>query len=98
MVSALKQHRVKTKKPDNPQQRDHEMHMPHERDESDESETGALPTERVERVDIKRAYEDLSEGQVNTDLRGVQGVDQVSNPPDGNTAADKARRQTPRAR
>lgn len=97
MVSALKQHRVKTEKPESPQQRNREMRMPHERDESDDSQAGALPTERIERVDIKQAYEDLEEGQVNTDLRGVQGVDQVTNPPD-DSLEGKARKQTPRAR
>jgi hypothetical protein len=97
MVSALKQHQVKTKRPDAKKPEEAERRLPHERDESDDSEAGARPTERMERVDIKRAYEDLEEGQVNTDLRGVQGVDQVVNPPD-DTAAGRARKQTPRAR
>lgn len=98
MVSALKQHDVKTEKPDSRRQRDREMRLPHERDESDDSQAGALPTERIEREDIAQGYKDLEQGQVNTDLRGVQGVDQVTNPPDGNTPEDKARRETPRAR
>lgn len=97
MVSALKQHNVKTEKPNNPRQRDREMKMPHERDESDASQAGARSTERVERVDISRAYKDLEEGQVNTDLRGVQGIDQVTNPPD-DSPAGRARKQTPRAK
>jgi hypothetical protein len=55
--------------------------MPHERDESEDSQASAP------RRDIKQAYEDLQNGQVDTDLRETGGIDEVVNnrpgtPPD----------------
>jgi len=70
MKTTLKDHQVKTKRPvkDGATPR-----MPHERDESDDSQ------ESVVRDDIKQAYKDLDEGQVDTDLRNIGGVDEVVN-------------------
>ncbi|WP_019139793.1 hypothetical protein [Noviherbaspirillum massiliense] len=48
--------------------------MPHERDESVDR-TGGDPVRR----DIKQAYDDLQNGQVDTDLRETHGVDAVVN-------------------
>lgn len=48
--------------------------LPHERDESEDSQSM-----NGKRDDMKRAYKDLQEGQVDTDLRGVHGVDEVVN-------------------
>lgn len=78
MKTTLKDHQVKTKRPvkDGATPR-----MPHERDESDDSQ------ESVVRDDIKQAFHDLQNGQVDTDLRNTGGVDEVVNdrpgtPPD----------------
>jgi hypothetical protein len=74
MKTTLKQHQVKTKRPvkDGATPR-----MPHERDESDDSQ------ESAPRRDIKQAYDDLMNGQVDTDLRETRGVDAVVNKPPG---------------
>ncbi|RJF99838.1 hypothetical protein D3871_00090 [Noviherbaspirillum saxi] len=48
--------------------------MPHERDESNDN----YEDDNV-RDDMKQAYEDLQEGQVDTDLRATGGVDEVVN-------------------
>lgn len=69
MKTALKQHQVKTSK----NRAGPTPRMPHERDESDEAE------ETTQRDDIKQAYKDLQEGQVDTDLRNTGGVDEVVN-------------------
>jgi hypothetical protein len=70
MRTALKQHQVKTGRPvkDRVTPR-----MPHERDESDDSQ------ESPPRDDMKQAYQDLQQGQVDTDLRETGGVDEVVN-------------------
>ncbi|GAB3545275.1 hypothetical protein GCM10027343_21460 [Noviherbaspirillum agri] len=70
MKTTLKVHQVKTKRPvkDGATPR-----MPHERDESDDSQ------ESVVRDDMRQAYKDLQDGQVDTDLREIGGVDEVVN-------------------
>lgn len=75
MKTTLKNHQVKTKRPvkDGATPR-----MPHERDESDDSQ------ESVVRDDIRQAYKDLQDGQVDTDLRETGGVDEVVNNRPGN--------------
>lgn len=70
MKTALKQHQVRTSRP---VREGTTPRMPHERDESDDSQ------ESVVRDDIKQAYVDLQEGQVDTDLRNTGGVDEVVN-------------------
>lgn len=69
MKTTLKQHQVKTSQ----HRRGPTPLMPHERDERDE------PAEVQQRDDIKQAYKDLQEGQVDTDLRNTGGVDEVVN-------------------
>ena len=69
MVSALKQHQVKTKRPS---KKGTTPRLPHERDESDDSqESGA-------RDDMKQAYDDLKQGQLDTDLRGERGITELN--------------------
>lgn len=70
MKTTLKEHQVKTKRPvkDGATPR-----MPHERDESDDSQ------ESVVRDDMRQAYKDLQQGQMDTDLRNTGGVDEVVN-------------------
>lgn len=70
MKTALKQHQVKTKRP---VKKGATPRLPHERDESDDSQ------ESVVRDDIRQAYLDLQNGQVDTDLRETGGVDEVVN-------------------
>lgn len=64
------QHQVRTGRP---KDEDEAMRMPHERDESEDSQ------ESKTRKIMKRAYDDLQEGQVDTDLRETSGVDVVVN-------------------
>lgn len=66
----LKHHQVRTGRP---KDEGHEMRMPHERDESEDSQ------ESKPRKVMERAYQDLQEGQVDTDLRETSGVDVVVN-------------------
>ena len=70
MKTTLKQYQVKTKRPT---REGVTPRMPHERDESDDSQ------ESVVRDDMKQAYVDLQNGQVDTDLRNTSGVDEVVN-------------------
>lgn len=70
MKTTLKQHQVRTSRP---VREGATPRMPHERDESEDSQ------ESVVRDDIKQAYVDLQEGQVDTDLRNIGGVDEVVN-------------------
>ena len=71
MRTALKQHQVRTKRP--VRKGGVTPRMPHERDESEDSQESAV------RDDMKQAYKDLDEGQVDTDLRDIGGVDEVVN-------------------
>ncbi|HVL76733.1 MAG TPA: hypothetical protein VM406_12020 [Noviherbaspirillum sp.] len=66
----MKQHQVRTGRPIH---EDEAMRMPHERDESEDSQ------ESEPRKVIKRAYDDLMEGQVDTDLRETGGLDAAVN-------------------
>ena len=50
--------------------------LPHERDESDDSQAKSPGTPND---DMKQAYRDLQNGQVDTDLRASRGVDAVVN-------------------
>ena len=79
MKTTLKQHQVSTKGPESGRTT---PRMPHERDESDDSQ-GSVP-----RDDIKQAYDDLMNGQVDTDLRETGGVDEAVNGRPG-TSPDK---------
>lgn len=70
MKTTLKQHQVSTKGPEGERTT---PRMPHERDESDDSQGSVV------RDDMRQAYKDLMEGQVDTDLRETGGVDEVVN-------------------
>lgn len=70
MKTTLKQHQVSTKGPEGERAT---PRLPHERDESDDSQGSVV------RDDIRQAYKDLQEGQVDTDLRNTGGVDEVVN-------------------
>lgn len=70
MKTTMKQHQVKT---GNPKRTGPTPRMPHERDESADSQ------DTVVSDDMRQAYTDLKEGQVDTDLRNTSGVDEVVN-------------------
>jgi hypothetical protein len=70
MKTKLEQQEVRTESPAKPHSA---PRMPHERDESDDSQSSPP------RPMIKQAYDDLEAGQVDTDLRGTSGVDEVVN-------------------
>ncbi len=72
MVSTLKQHQVKTSRPT---RKDATPRLPHERDESDDSQESGV------REDMQQAYEDIKRGLLDTDLRGVRGVEEVNKEP-----------------
>lgn len=76
MKTTLKQHHVRTGQPGkgSPTPR-----MPHERDESADDQGSVV------RDDMRQAYIDLQEGQVDTDLRETGGVDEVVNDRPGNS-------------
>lgn len=68
MTSASKQLEVRTGPP---AREESTPRLPHERDESEDSQTSGV------RPDIKQAFDDLQDGQMDTDLRGMHGVDEV---------------------
>lgn len=70
MGSASKQLEVRTGPP---ARKESTPRLPHERDESEDSQSSGI------RPEIKQAYEDLQNGQVDTDLRESRGVDAVVN-------------------
>ncbi|MEN3365366.1 MAG: hypothetical protein V7606_2640 [Burkholderiales bacterium] len=77
MGTASKQLEVKTTPPS---RKESTPRLPHERDESHDSQaTKPGPP----RDDMKQAYKDLMDGQVDTDLRETRGVDAVVNNPPG---------------
>ncbi len=56
--------------------------LPHERDESIDSQ------QDQPREDIKQAFEDINEGQMDTDRRGIPGVEEVERKRPGNKQED----------
>jgi len=64
---------VRTKRP---VKKDAMPRMPHENDESDDSQASGP------RDDMKQAYADITQGQVDTDLRGERGVEKTVQKPD----------------
>jgi hypothetical protein len=77
MGTASKQLEVKTTPPT---RKESTPRLPHERDESHDSQASQPGPPRD---DIKQAYTDLMNGQVDTDLRETRGVDAVVNNPPG---------------
>lgn len=88
--ASLKQRQIKTGPPASPGDA---PRLPHERDESSDSQDSGGPRE-----DMQQAYEDLEHGLVDTDLRGVLGVDEATratiNQPEA-TPPDSARARDP---
>jgi len=82
MRTVLKEKQVRTK---HPAEESNVPRMPHERDESDDSQQSGT------REDMQQAYSDLKQGQVDTDLRDIGGVDEVVNDRPG-PSPDKVRK------
>lgn len=90
MDTASKQLEVKTAPPS---RKESTPRLPHERDESHDSQaTKSGPP----RDDMKQAYQDLMDGQVDTDLRETRGVDAVVNNPPGPSPVNPSDQQQPR--
>jgi len=67
--------------------------MPHERDEASDSQDAGV------RDDIKQAFDDVMEGQMDTDLREQRGVENTVESGDSDQAREKSRAPiTPPAR
>jgi hypothetical protein len=73
MNTAGKPYQVRTKRP---VKEGATPRLPHEHDESEDSQASGP------RGDIKRAYDDIMEGQVDTDLREQRGVEEVVKKPE----------------
>jgi hypothetical protein len=87
MAPASKQLEVKTTPPS---RKESTPRLPHERDESHDSQaTEPGPP----RDDMKQAYKDLMNGQVDTDLRETRGVDAVVNNPLGPSPVNPSDKQ-----
>jgi hypothetical protein len=67
--------------------------LPHERDESHDSQASQPGPPRD---DIKQAYKDVMEGQVDTDLREGRGVDAVVNNTPGQSPVNPSDAQSSR--
>lgn len=72
---------VKTKRP---VKKEVMPRMPHEHDESDDSQSSAP------RDDMRQAYIDVTNGQVDTDLRGQRGVEKTVQPATTSTDSTQA--------
>ncbi|WDZ96066.1 hypothetical protein Herbaro_21735 [Herbaspirillum sp. WKF16] len=55
--------------------------LPHEHDQSFDRQDAARSGHKVERQEIRHAYNDIREGQVDTDLRGTGGLDEANKAP-----------------
>lgn len=50
--------------------------LPHEQDQNPERQDAERSGQKVDRPEMRRAYNDIREGQVDTDLRGSGGLDE----------------------
>jgi hypothetical protein len=55
--------------------------LPHEQDQSFDRSDTARSGHKIERQEIRQAYDDISQGQVDTDLRGTGGQDEANKQP-----------------
>ncbi|EJM95853.1 hypothetical protein [Herbaspirillum sp. YR522] len=61
--------------------------LPHEQDQSFDRNEAGRGGPKVERQEIRQAYDDISQGQVDTDLRGTGGLDEANKGPGDRAAA-----------
>ncbi|WP_075256326.1 hypothetical protein [Herbaspirillum camelliae] len=52
--------------------------LPHEQDQNIDRQDPARSGHQVERPEIRQAYDDIRQGQVDTDLRGTGGLDEMN--------------------
>ena len=79
MTSFLRTRKDRHPKPES------KAHLPHEQDQSGDSQRSDVTQERMH-----RAYQDIHEGQVDTELRGSGGLDEI------NKGAGKRASEAPR--
>ena len=80
MTSFLRTRKDRHPKPEN------KARLPHEHDESRDSQHSD-----VDQKEMRRAYQDIREGQVDTDLRGSGGIDDINKEP-GKRASEAPRK------
>lgn len=81
-VSTTKKHGKKEDPAHASDQNEKSPRLPHERDESIDSQ------QDKPRKDIKQAFDDIDEGQMDTDRRGIPGVEEVERKKPGNVQED----------
>ena len=52
--------------------------LPHEQDQNPDRQDAARSGHAPDRKPIHQAYDDLRQGQVDTDLRGTGGIDEIN--------------------
>lgn len=60
--------------------------LPHEQDQNADRQDPARSGHTVDRPEIRQAYDDIRKGQVDTDLRGTGGLDEVNKGAGGRAA------------
>ena len=83
MTSFLRTRKDRHPKPEN------KARLPHEHDQSGDSQRSD-----VDQKEMRRAYQDIREGQVDTDLRGSGGLDEI-NKDAGKRASEAPRKDDP---
>ncbi|OWY34219.1 hypothetical protein [Herbaspirillum aquaticum] len=74
MTSFLRTRKDRHPKQDKPR-------LPHEHDQNADRQDAANSGHAVERPEIRQAYDDIRKGQVDTDLRGTGGLDEMNKRP-----------------
>jgi len=70
---------LRTRKDRHP--RNDKPRLPHEQDQTFDRNDANQGGPKVERQEIRQAYDDISQGQVDTDLRGTGGLDEANKEP-----------------
>lgn len=52
--------------------------LPHEQDQNPQRQDATRSGHAPERKEIRQAYDDIRQGQVDTDLRGTGGLDEIN--------------------
>ena len=66
--------------------------LPHEHDQHADRQDAANSGHAVERPESRQAYDDIRKGQVDTDLRGTGGLDEMNKRP-GSRSAEAPRKE-----
>jgi hypothetical protein len=81
-ISTVKKHGGKESTDPVSEKNEKSPRLPHERDESVDSQ------QDPPREEIKQAFDDINEGQMDTDRRGIPGVEEVERKKPGNVQED----------